>query len=272
MLQQVGLRNAPRGLLTFLLSLPDGVRMTAQEMATRTHETLYATRKALRELTAAGYYKVAKVRIAKGRIISVQHVTDTPFQFTPGVEGPVPGPAPRPKTKTRKKETTPLPPLPPEPEPLARERSQTPATGPAPAPARVPRPRPAAPDGRTHQAAELLLRVVSRQPLLRIGEVEALRLAPLVLEWLDRGYTEAVLAAALLPGLPTLLHSPAGLLERRLIDKLPPPLAAPAAPAHRCTDCQRPSARPGVCPSCQQAKDGPAYSGATYARPVRAAR
>ncbi|WP_033257750.1 hypothetical protein, partial [Kitasatospora setae] len=230
LLQDRGLKCAERGLLTFLLSLPDNVRMTAADIAGHTQDSLYLIRKSLRGLTAAGYYKVAKVRIEKGRIISVQHVTDTPHQFGPGVEGPVSGPAPSLKTKKPGKEKTSLPPLPSEPEPLAREHAQAPPGAPGPAPARVPGPRRAPVDERTRQAGDLLLRVVRPQPMLRIGELEALRLAPLVLEWLDRGCTEAILAAALLTGLPTLVHNPAGLLQHRLTEKLPPSLATPPPP------------------------------------------
>ncbi|RPE34104.1 hypothetical protein [Kitasatospora cineracea] len=276
MLQRVKLRNGPRGLLAFLLSLPDGWRMTAQQMAAITGDSLWATRKALRDLTRAGYYTVVKTRLANGRIISVQHVTDTPAQFAPGDGPPVPGPPAPSKTKEQSKETSLPPRLPeppviprpdtrPEPQPQPQPQPQAqaqPQAQPQPQPQPQPRtaPRPPAPvpalDDRTGPAAALLLRVVRPEPRLRIGEAEAARLAPLVAHWIDLGSTPADLAAALLPGLPEHVHFPAGFIHRRLIDKRPA-LPAPRAPLPTCPSCHDPVPRPGPCPPCGRAPDTP---------------
>ncbi|MFC8717633.1 helix-turn-helix domain-containing protein [Kitasatospora sp. NPDC057198] len=276
-LQGSGLRNGPRGLLCFLLSLPDNQWMPAEEMARRSRDTLTSVRRWLHELTEAGYYIVRPVQIAKGHIISVQHVTDVPWQFPSLQVAPIAG---KPesgrggplKTKERKQET-PLPPFPPEPpaggsakgsaggpaEPPAipRQRTRTaprpPATRPAPSPAPAAAAA-AAPvlDDRTRIAADTLLRVVRHEPRLRIGEAEAVRLAPLVAGWFDRGSNPADLAAALLPGLPEHVHSPAGFLYSRLTDKVPAAFA-PAAPAPTCDTCHDPVPRPGRCHRCTQA-------------------
>ncbi|MFJ5881189.1 hypothetical protein [Kitasatospora cineracea] len=264
MLQRVKLRNGLRGLLTFLLSLPDGWRMTAQQMAATTGDSLWATRKALRELTGAGYYTVVKTRLPDGRIISVQHVTDTPAQFAPGDAPPVSGPPAPSKTKEQEQET-PLPPSPPEPpakppaEPpsatpaIPRQRTQSTPRPPAPIPAPTPAPAPVPVlDDRTRAAADALLRVVRREPRLRIGEAEAARLAPLVVGWFDRGSNPADLAAALLPGLPEHVHSPFWFLRCRLIDKAPAAFA-PSAPAPTCDACHDPVPRPGRCRPCTEA-------------------
>lgn len=48
LLQDRGLKCAERGLLTFLLSLPDNVRMTAADIAYHTQDSLYLIRKSLR--------------------------------------------------------------------------------------------------------------------------------------------------------------------------------------------------------------------------------
>ncbi|MFF4340809.1 hypothetical protein ACFY00_12845 [Kitasatospora sp. NPDC001540] len=268
-LQNSGLRYGSRGLLGFLLSLPDGRWMPAEEMARLSGDTVSSVRKCLRELTAAGYYTVRPTRVAKGHLISVQHVTDVAWKFpsaqvAPTARKPESGSRALLKTKKREQET-PLPPHPPEPlaEPPAvpRQRTRTAPRPPAAAPAPTPRPpvpalvpRPPAPvlDGRARDAADTLLRVVRREPRLRIGEAEAARLAPLVVGWLDRGSTPADLAIALLPGLPDQVAFPAGFIRRRLIDKLPAVLAPPA-PAPTCDDCRAPVPRPGLCPPCTQA-------------------
>ncbi len=90
-------------------------------------------------------------------------------------------------------------------------------------------------------------------------------LEPLAAQWLDRGVTTDYLTSTLTAGLPAQIDSPAGLLRRRLIDKLPPQLPATpntstgtATPTHRllveCTDCGRPGppeALPdGLCRPC----------------------
>ncbi|MFD7732658.1 hypothetical protein ACFV6F_20000 [Kitasatospora phosalacinea] len=263
MLQQVGLRNAPRGLLTFLLSLPDECRMTAKQMARTTGDSLYSTRRSLRELTAAGYYVVVKIKLSNGRFNSVQHVTDTPHQFGPGDDFPAPGSRALSKTKEPSKET-PLPPLLPEPPVVPRPRAETPP----PAAPKPPAPRRPAPvlDSRAQAAADTLLRVVRSEPRLRIGAAEAARLAPLVMGWTDLGSSASDLAAALLPGLPEHVHSPFGLLQRRLTDKLPA-APAPRAAAPVCDSCRNPVRHPGLCPSCDRA---PAPSAAPSAGSARA--
>ncbi|QKW20106.1 hypothetical protein HUT16_14455 [Kitasatospora sp. NA04385] len=305
LLQNSDLHCGPRGLLGFLLSLPDGRWMPAEEMARHSGESLNRIRKYLRDLAAAGYYAVRRVRIAQGHIISVQHVTDVPWQFpsaqvAPTVREPESGSRELLKTKNQE-QGTPLPPLPPEPpagphaeppaepaagppaephaEPAAgppaipRQRTRTAPRPPAPipvlAPALAPAPVPAPVlDGRMRTAADALLRVVRREPRLRIGEAEAARLAPLVARWIDRGSTPADLAAALLPGLPEQVHFPGGLLRRRLTDKLPAVLTPPA-PAPTCPACHDPVPRPGPCPPCTQAPPSAPVTpgtGATLAR------
>ncbi|MFJ1590938.1 MarR family transcriptional regulator [Kitasatospora albolonga] len=83
-------------------------------------------------------------------------------------------------------------------------------------------------------------------------------------QWLDRGVSVDYLTNALTAGLPTTIDHPAGLIRRRLTDKLPPQLPTPATtpphtPTHRtlieCTTCGRPGppqALPdGLCRPCR---------------------
>ncbi|MGW4804623.1 helix-turn-helix domain-containing protein [Kitasatospora sp. NPDC004272] len=261
-LQNSGLRHGPRGLLCFLLSLPDNQWMPAEEMARRSCDTLSSVRRWLRELTEAGYYVVRPVRIPEGHIISVQHVTDVAWKFpslqvAPTAGKPESGHGGSLKTKKREQET-PLPPYPPEPPAappaappaIPRQRTRSARSAPRP-PAPTPAPAPVL-DERNRTAADTLLRVVRHEPRLRIGEAEAARLAPLVAGWFDRGSGPADLAAALLPGLPDHVHSPFGFLHRRLTDKVPAAFAPPA-PAPTCPACHDPVPRPGPCPPCTQA-------------------
>ncbi|MFJ1752918.1 helix-turn-helix domain-containing protein [Kitasatospora sp. NPDC088134] len=266
MLQRADLSLTAHGVLGYLLSRPDGWQETARDLAKRFKDSLGSIYRALRELTAAGYYHVVKTRLPDGRVISVQHVHDTPRTAPAPASAPDPAPASAPapddgppetgtpesgpraplKTKEPEKETTPRPPLPPE-QPRPRPR---------------PKPRPPL-DDRTRHAATLLLRVVRPEPRLRIGQAEAERLAPLVLQWLDHGSTPHDLAAALLPGLPTPVHSPPAFIDRRLRDKLPP-APTPHTPPPTCDDCRVPVPRPGRCTPCA---DQPPHPDRTDPRP-----
>ncbi|MFD0564444.1 hypothetical protein ACFQ2M_22375 [Kitasatospora saccharophila] len=188
--------------------------------------------KALRELASAGYYRVVKVQLEDGTIVSENHVYDTPQpELPPGAVLAGPG-APEAAgavvlTKDPDKEPT----LPTEPaEPVGV---------------------PGVVNGRLREAAAVLLRVVRPEPRLRIGQAEAEGLAPLVVLWQERGATPADLATALLPGLPVPLHSPVAVLRDRLQRKMPP-VPAPRATARysECATCHDPVPRPGICLAC----------------------
>ncbi|MFJ6489066.1 MarR family transcriptional regulator [Streptomyces californicus] len=104
---------------------------------------------------------------------------------------------------------------------------------------------------------------------LALSAADCATLEPLATAWLARGVSVDYLTSALTAGLPAHIDSPAGLLHRRLTDKIPPclPTAAevdsPGAtePAHEtlveCTNCRRPGpseALPdGLCRPCHRA-------------------
>ncbi|MFB7909369.1 hypothetical protein ACFC1T_23320 [Kitasatospora sp. NPDC056076] len=175
-----------------------------------------AVRRALKELKDAGYYRVDTVRMSNGTVRSEAHVFDTP-QSAPVV-----------------------------PRPAAGERGIGGAVAP---PVKDPGQEPTLPDERTRAAVATLFRVIRPEPRLRLGEVEAQALAPLVARWLERGSSEAELALALLPGLPQPMHSPAAILRDRLQRKLPPVRAPQAVPAE-CAKCHDPVPWPGICRAC----------------------
>ncbi|MGW7582582.1 hypothetical protein ACWGKU_19735 [Kitasatospora sp. NPDC054768] len=93
MLQCRRLSYTARGLLADLLSRPDGRREDGRHMADTSPQGRGAIRKALKELTAAGYYRVERIRMPDGTIVTETHVYDTPQLAPPGATRPVPGEA-----------------------------------------------------------------------------------------------------------------------------------------------------------------------------------
>ncbi|MFF8442723.1 MarR family transcriptional regulator [Streptomyces californicus] len=105
---------------------------------------------------------------------------------------------------------------------------------------------------------------------LALSAADCTTLEPLATAWLARGVTVDYLTTALTAGLPAHVDSPAGLLHRRLTDKIPPHIPratedrSPGAkePTHEallveCTNCRRPGppeALPdGLCHPCHHA-------------------
>ncbi|MFF2146399.1 hypothetical protein [Kitasatospora sp. NPDC058190] len=239
-----------RGLLADLLSRPDGWREDGRHMADTSPQGRGAVRKALKELTAAGFYRTEKVRMPDGTIRTEAHVYDTPQPMSPGTTRPVPGEATTgragaPVVKNPAKATT-LP-------EGGRHTEADEARGGRKDEHRRADETSAPPDEQVREAVAALHRAIRPDPRLRLGEAEARALAPLVAQWLERGATHADLAHALLPGLPVPLHSAAAVIRHRLEHKLPPH-QAPAPPAAvrpaECPTCHDPVPRPGICRPC----------------------
>ncbi len=248
LLQDRRLSYTARGLLADLLSRPDGWREDGRHMADTSPQGRGTVRRALKELTDAGYYQVVRVRRPDGTIRSEAHVFDLP-QLSPPARPNVP-------------------------HPVAGERGTgRPDTPPVKNPEEVPTLPAELPDDQTRAAVAALFRAIRPEPRLRLGLAEAQALAPLVCQWLEHGSDAADLARALLPGLPVPLHSPLALLHDRLRRKLPPPRTG-AAPAtySECPHCHDPVPRPGPCRSCTDvapvppATTGCATTGAARAR------
>ena len=252
LLQDRRLSYTARGLLTDLLSRPDGWREDGRRMADTSPQGRLAVAKALRELTAFGYYRVERVRQPDGTFLSQAHVYDAP-QAGPSAVPPdsgrsADGARGAQPVKDRGKEPT-LPAQRTAPDTMlgagAGGQRKTPLAEPTP----VGPPNPA-----VGEAAALLHRVTAAEPRLRLGAAEALALAPLVIPWLERGHGPRDLAQALLSGLPEPVHSASALLHDRLTRKLPQatePVAAPAKPRwYECTTCARPTPDEGICRTC----------------------
>ncbi|MCC0578475.1 MarR family transcriptional regulator [Streptomyces californicus] len=105
---------------------------------------------------------------------------------------------------------------------------------------------------------------------LALSAADCTTLEPLATAWLARGVTVDYLTTALTAGLPAHIDSPAGLLHRRLTDKIPPHIPRATEdrspdtkePTHEallveCTNCRRPGppqALPdGLCRPCHHA-------------------
>ncbi|MFC5663569.1 hypothetical protein ACFP3U_11320 [Kitasatospora misakiensis] len=256
MLQYRRLSYTARGLLADLLSRPDGWREDGRRMADTSPQGRGAIRKALKELTEAGFYRVEKIRMPDGTIITETHVYDTPPLALPGATRPVSGEATTGGADVLPKDRfkgTSLPAEQPD-EPVLADEPQANTGGREEEPEEEADEQPVAvPDEQVREAVATLFRVIRPEPRLRLGQAEAEELAPLVAQWLERGATQADLAHALLPGLPAPVHSAVAVLRYRLERKMPPiqPAVRPAAARYaECSECHDPVPRPGICRAC----------------------
>lgn len=220
------------GVLTYLLSLPNGARATIRTLAEQRKEGRARIASALHELEESRYLRrVVHKDEESGQFSTVYEVFDTPYDDEPpaGESEEVQNPAsgePRSGASgalpSGEKTGVQEPPSPPQAEPSAAAEAEA-------APA-----EPEAPPGeRTALAARLLESLARTEPRLELGAADALRLAPLVEEWWDAGASSAQVRAALTQGLPSPLYSPRAVVENRLRRKCPArpaPAAEPVAP------------------------------------------
>ncbi|MFI5480610.1 MarR family transcriptional regulator [Streptomyces rubiginosohelvolus] len=261
----------------FVDHLPDGASMSVKQLAKQL--PLYgqqAISTALKALSVAGHLR--RVRCAVGAGDETRWVFRTFWSRTArdnewwttylATETASQAAAPAP-------DTAPPPPWVPAEEPPAGPESPAVAEqAPGPAPVPPQRTPPQAPDAEPtpttgpSPAYLALARLGRNDHRLGLSADDCTTLEPLAAQWLDRGVTTDYLTNALTAGLPAEVDSPAGLLRRRLIDKLPPRLpdttntpANTPAPTRRllveCTDCGRPGqpeALPdGLCRPCHTA-------------------
>lgn len=221
-----------RGILAYLLSLPDGAREDVRTLADKNPGLgRRGVAKALDELVALGYYVRRTVRDEiSGQVRTETHVFDRPQD--PGEPLPVPagtgppaaGGAGRfPKGKKNREEVPSLP------DPVV------------------------VPDALASGAA-LLARLARTEPRLALSAADVLALAPLALAWVEAGVPEGEARALLTDGLPPVVHSARALLASRLARKLPPPRrSAPSARLAECGRCSDPLPRgrsTGICAPC----------------------
>lgn len=248
-----------RGLLAYLLSLPDGAREDVRTLADKNPGLgRRGVAKALDELVEVGYYVRHTVRDQD----SGQVRTETYLFDTPQATGAAPLPAPAGSGEADGGKAGTFPKGNKNPEEVPTHPAATAANAEPPARrvegATPDEPAPAPVSADTGRGAALLSRLGRVEPKLALSVADALALAPLAARWLDAGVSELEARAVLTTGLPPVVHSARALLADRLVRKLPAPrtrqdAAAPAAPLAECAECRDPLPRgqqTGICAVC----------------------
>lgn len=230
-----------RGLLAYMLSLPDGAREDVKTLANKSVEGRSAVSRALHELESRGYLSRTKSRDDEGRIrTQVEVFADRdgaspqvePATAAPGTGGPGGG-----KSGSKTEEAGLEDSLP----PLGRTDDR-----------QAPRESAGREGGEPSQSLSLLTRLGREEPRLHLAASEAASLAPLVDQWLAKGATPSHVASALTAGLPGRVHQAAALLRHRLVTKMPAaaPPRTPRIEWHECADCGAPMRTAGLCRGC----------------------
>ncbi|WP_433406589.1 MarR family transcriptional regulator [Streptomyces sp. CA-146814] len=272
----------------FVDHLPDGAAMSVKQLAKQV--PLYgqqAISSALTALSAAGHLRRVRCPVSAGdetrwvsRTFWSRTARDNEWwttylttENTTQAAGPEPD-ATTPPPPWVPDEEPPPPPKDPGPQqdpettavPQQRTQVQTPNTEPEPPATDTPPAAPRAPEAGPSTAFLALARLGRSDHRLALSADDCTALEPQAAEWLARGVSVDHLTSALTAGLPTEIGYPAGLIRRRLTDKMPPRLPAenttpdtPTPTARRvlmeCTDCGRPG-RPealpdGLCRPCR---------------------
>lgn len=233
-----------RGILVYLLSLPDGTREDVRTLADK-HPGVgrRGVAKAVDELVRHGYY----LRRTDNNPRTGQVRTDTFVYDSPHTEDePEP---PRPDQESARV-TDP-----------GTGEGEVGETGTSPMGTKTTGEEPSLPEPVTLTAASsrgaaFLGRIARYEPRLALSVTETLTLAPLAERWVEHGVSELEARSLLTDGLPRFVYSARALLADRLGRKLPAPRvrkdpAAPAAPPAECGICRDPRPSPDTpCRSC----------------------
>ena len=256
-----------RYIAGYVDTLPDGAAMSIKSLAKC--QPLYgqmAVGSALRALAVAGHLR--QVRCAVGDGESIRWVTRTFWSrtardnewWTAFLAAEESRCAPQPAVAP----VGPPPPWVPA-EPAATDAVEGPAE---PAPSAPVLPQQRAGQSRGASPAFLALAELGRTDArLALSAADCAVLEQLAAEWFARGVDADYLTRALTAGLPEAVDSPVGFVRRRLRDKLPPDLPAPAAQAAparhlmiECADCRTPGPpevfRDGLCGPCRRSTQG----------------
>ncbi|WP_194891326.1 helix-turn-helix domain-containing protein [Catenulispora pinisilvae] len=230
-----------RGLLAYMLSLPDGAREDVKTLANKSVEGRGAVSRALHELESRGYLARTKSRDDEGRIRThVEVFADRdgasvqvePATVTPGTGRPGGGKSGSKPEESGFKDS--LPPV----EAVEEPHSGAESVG--------------REGGEPSRSISLLTRLGRDEPRLHLAASEAASLAPLVDAWLAKGATPNHVTSALTGGLPERVHQAAALLRHRLVTKMPAeaPPRGPRFEWHECADCGAPLRAAGLCQNC----------------------
>ncbi|MBT2446838.1 helix-turn-helix domain-containing protein [Streptomyces sp. ISL-43] len=252
-----------RGILGYLLSLPDGSREDVRTLADK-HPGVgrRGVAKAVDELVRYGYYLRRTVRDPEtGHVRTETFVSDTPqSEAWPHPDQAAPHPAPG-------NDPALTPESDPDQDPGTGEREDG-ETGASPLGTKTTGEEPSLPEpvkltAASGRGASLLARLATYEPRLALSVNETLVLAPLAEQWLAHGVSELEARSLLTDGLPRFVYSARALLADRLGRKLPAPRirkdpAAPAAPPAECGFCHDPLPTPDTpCRSCAGPRTAP---------------
>jgi DNA-binding transcriptional ArsR family regulator len=256
------------GLLTRLLSLPDGAGATVDKIASQVSNGRRSVSKAMNELIEAGYVKRAKMQDPEtGRWVTITTVTNTPdasasptdrFATVGVATGRAVGGYPIGIKTEEEKDTTPTPPQAPETAqeaaPLAPESTEKGGEGESTFLDKISR--------EMAREARRILERLSLHKSLPLTDQEIGRLAPKVTPWLREDFRSDEILQCLTAALPEQIDSVPGLISHRLrhftpVRSLPQQPSKPVQVqrAH-CEGCEAPFplGHPGgTCRDCQAA-------------------
>ncbi|MGW5773153.1 helix-turn-helix domain-containing protein [Streptomyces longwoodensis] len=255
-----------RGLLVYLLSLPDGTGATVDRITAQVSNGRRSVSRAMNELIEAGYVRRAKVQDPEtGRWVTITTVTDTPdaalsptdrFPTVGEPTGQAVGGSPIGSKTKSKKETTPTPRPAEEAAPLAPESTERGGEGDSSFLDTIGREM-------TREGRRILERL-SLHTSLPMSDQEIARLAPRVVPWLREAYTSDEILRCLTTALPERIDSVPGLISHRLKTftpaRLTPVASVASKPVERahCEVCEGlfPLGHPGgVCRNCKAEMD-----------------
>ncbi|MFF4528196.1 hypothetical protein ACFY1P_02890 [Streptomyces sp. NPDC001407] len=207
-----------RGVLGYLLSLPDGADEDVRKLADKNPRIgRKGIRDAVDELIAKRYYFRHTYRDDRGRVRTDTYVFDTPQDtFSPVPSAPGTGPTTPGAAGTSPSGI----------KDSGKDRGNTPPNPPAEqtAPAASPTAREGTSgtqDKDLAEAARILRRLAAIDSRLKLSERHVAKLAPEVADWLDRGATIAEITDAVTQGLPPKVYSASRLISDRLDRKRP---------------------------------------------------
>jgi hypothetical protein len=245
-----------RGILTYLLSLPSGRSETVISLSEKSVEGRKAVSAAMAELEKRGYLARKRVKGEQGTITTEVVVFDVRDGASSQV-APIGTPVPIGQPVAGSSVDNPIEDL------VENSPLPTPVVS-APVLAE------SAPEGRAggeiSRSENLLSEVSQSDRRLHLSARDMRTLAPLVETWFERGADKRLISLTLTAGLPEEIQHPAGLLRKRLEDKMPTaalaaPVAAVQAVRHECHDCGRPVASAGLCGACTESVQAPVVPG-----------
>lgn len=202
-----------RGILGYLLSLPDGAEVDVRKLADKNPRIgRKGVKDAVDELIERGYYFRHTYRDDRGRVRTDTYVFDTPqaafspLPPTPGTGTPTPGAAGNLPSGVK--------------DLVSKNDDKTPPTSPDPQPV-TDAGQGEGDDQKMREAARILRRLAAIDTRLKLSDRHVRNLTPSVADWLDRGATIGEITDAVTQGLPAKVYSAARLIEDRLDRKRP---------------------------------------------------